>query len=68
MSEPCRSCEARADDFGGCRCQALAISGDASAADPVCELSPDRVRVDALIENSLEPGTDAYTYRRESGA
>jgi pyrroloquinoline quinone biosynthesis protein E len=40
MPEPCRSCERRAEDFGGCRCQAFLITGDASATDPVCTLAP----------------------------
>lgn len=49
MEEPCRSCDRRAVDFGGCRCQAQMLTGDAAATDPVCSLSPMRVRVDALI-------------------
>jgi pyrroloquinoline quinone biosynthesis protein E len=40
MSEPCRSCERRTEDFGGCRCQAFLIAGDAAATDPVCTLAP----------------------------
>ncbi|MGR3442288.1 MAG: pyrroloquinoline quinone biosynthesis protein PqqE [Thalassococcus profundi] len=40
MSEPCKSCERKTVDFGGCRCQAMAIVGDASATDPVCIKSP----------------------------
>ena len=40
MPEPCRSCDRRVDDFGGCRCQAFLITGDASATDPVCSLAP----------------------------
>jgi len=40
MAEPCRSCERRAEDFGGCRCQAFLLTGDAQATDPVCSLSP----------------------------
>jgi PqqA peptide cyclase len=40
MQEPCRSCERRAIDFGGCRCQAMQIIGDPAATDPVCHLSP----------------------------
>jgi pyrroloquinoline quinone biosynthesis protein E len=40
MSETCRSCERRAEDFGGCRCQAFLLTGDAAATDPVCSLSP----------------------------
>jgi pyrroloquinoline quinone biosynthesis protein E len=41
MSPTCRSCERRSIDFGGCRCQAFHLTGDASATDPVCSLSPD---------------------------
>ena len=40
MLEPCRSCERKTVDFGGCRCQAMAIAGDAAATDPVCIKSP----------------------------
>jgi pyrroloquinoline quinone biosynthesis protein E len=40
MPEPCRSCDRRALDFGGCRCQAFALTGDAAATDPACSLSP----------------------------
>ena len=40
MPEPCRSCDRRQEDFGGCRCQALLLTGDATATDPVCELAP----------------------------
>ena len=40
MPEPCKSCDRRAIDFGGCRCQAFAITGDASQTDPACHLAP----------------------------
>ena len=40
MQEPCRSCPRQAQDFGGCRCQAFALTGDARATDPACSLSP----------------------------
>jgi PqqA peptide cyclase len=40
MKEPCRSCPEKARDFGGCRCQAFLLTGDAANADPVCDLSP----------------------------
>ena len=49
MQQPCKSCDRRTLDFGGCRCQALLIAGDAAATDPVCSLSPLRPRVDAII-------------------
>jgi pyrroloquinoline quinone biosynthesis protein E len=45
MKEPCRSCPERARDFGGCRCQAYLITGDAADADPVCDLSPHHARI-----------------------
>jgi pyrroloquinoline quinone biosynthesis protein E len=47
MPEPCRSCEWRHTDFGGCRCQAALLTGDAANTDPACGLSPHR---SALIE------------------
>ena len=40
MPEPCRSCPERGRDFGGCRCQAFALAGDAGATDPACALAP----------------------------
>jgi pyrroloquinoline quinone biosynthesis protein E len=40
MQEPCRTCDRRAEDFGGCRCQAFLLAGDAAATDPVCSLAP----------------------------
>ncbi len=49
MREPCRSCDRREQDFGGCRCQAFLLTGDASATDPVCSLSPQRGLVDAIL-------------------
>ncbi|GAA4866298.1 pyrroloquinoline quinone biosynthesis protein PqqE [Saccharopolyspora cebuensis] len=50
MQEPCRSCERRTADFGGCRCQAFLLTGDAAATDPVCRRSPDRGLVDLALE------------------
>jgi len=49
MQEPCKTCDRRTQDFGGCRCQAMLLAGDAAAADPVCSLSPQRPRVDAIL-------------------
>lgn len=45
MPEPCRGCDRREIDWGGCRCQAFALTGQAAAADPVCEKSPSHDRV-----------------------
>jgi pyrroloquinoline quinone biosynthesis protein E len=49
MPEPCKSCDRRDLDFAGCRCQALLLTGDASATDPVCTLSPQREKVNAIL-------------------
>jgi pyrroloquinoline quinone biosynthesis protein E len=49
MQEPCKSCDRRAQDFGGCRCQAFLLVGDATVTDPVCSLSPRRPLVDAVL-------------------
>ena len=62
MPQPCRSCEHKARDFGGCRCQALALTGDAAATDPACELSPFHVRMRALAEEDAAEDV-AYAYR-----
>jgi len=47
MQEPCRSCDERHRDVGGCRCQAYLLTGDATATDPVCSLSPDHHLIEA---------------------
>ena len=60
MQEPCRSCARREQDFGGCRCQAFLIVGDASATDPVCHLSPRHALVSQLAEAREDM---AYSYR-----
>jgi len=60
MPEPCRSCERRTLDFGGCRCQAYHLTGDATATDPACRLAPahgliEAARAEALTPESAEP-------------
>jgi pyrroloquinoline quinone biosynthesis protein E len=56
MPEPCRSCDRRGEDFGGCRCQALLLTGDANATDPACSLAP----AHAVVESALaEANSDA---------
>ncbi|MFI4879313.1 MAG: pyrroloquinoline quinone biosynthesis protein PqqE [Steroidobacterales bacterium] len=49
MKEPCRSCPEKVKDFGGCRCQAYLLTGDADNADPVCDLSPHHHLVTAAV-------------------
>jgi PqqA peptide cyclase len=60
MQEPCRSCERREIDYGGCRCQAFIITGNAAAADPVCHLSPHHADVVSLAGRHREV---PYSYR-----
>ena len=56
MPEPCRSCSRRFEDFGGCRCQAFALAGDAAKTDPVCQWAPDH----ALVEAAVARGSEAH--------
>jgi pyrroloquinoline quinone biosynthesis protein E len=60
MQEPCRSCPERARDFGGCRCQAFALAGDAAATDPACSLSPRHALVAAAHG---EAKSESWRYR-----
>ncbi|MHA6485205.1 pyrroloquinoline quinone biosynthesis protein PqqE [Paenibacillus sp. strain BS8-2] len=65
MEEPCRSCERRELDYGGCRCQAFLLTGDARAADPVCIHSPHRKEVMNRVDltGHDESAEATYTYR-----
>jgi PqqA peptide cyclase len=49
MPEPCRSCDRRSEDFGGCRCQAWLLTGDAKVTDPVCSLAPEHRLVEDIV-------------------
>ena len=63
MKEPCRSCNRREIDFGGCRCQALALAGDASATDPACHKSPHHDRIAALAFAESDSSITDYVFR-----
>ena len=69
MPEPCRSCDQRGVDFGGCRCQAYHLTGDMTATDPACELAPRhdlvlRARADSEAEAiNAAPSTDPSLIR-----
>ncbi|MBS0452463.1 MAG: pyrroloquinoline quinone biosynthesis protein PqqE [Proteobacteria bacterium] len=52
MSATCSTCDERHHDVGGCRCQAYLVTGDAAATDPVCPKSPERGRIDAMLEGA----------------
>ena len=63
MQEPCRSCERKTVDFGGCRCQAMALAGDAAATDPVCSKSPHHAALVAAAEADSRSGETELVYR-----
>jgi pyrroloquinoline quinone biosynthesis protein E len=52
MQEPCRSCDRRHLDFGGCRCQAMMLASDANATDPACTLSPRHSVVEQVLQET----------------
>jgi pyrroloquinoline quinone biosynthesis protein E len=58
MQEPCKTCDRRVQDFGGCRCQALLLAADPAATDPVCSLSPNRPLVDAILSSVNNSSVD----------
>jgi PqqA peptide cyclase len=63
MPEPCRSCERRAIDFGGCRCQAFHLTGNAAATDPTCHLSPDHGLIETARLEAAETPPAPFIYR-----
>jgi PqqA peptide cyclase len=74
MPEPCRSCEFREIDFGGCRCQAALLTGDATVTDPACELSPFRQQMTGFVESAQQSaprdfstGLEQLLFRQNSG-
>lgn len=69
MKEPCRSCDEKKKDFGGCRCQAYLLTGDAANADPVCSLSPHHHLIEAAVAEIEDEGrTPRPLVRRQTGA
>ncbi|MBZ0329462.1 pyrroloquinoline quinone biosynthesis protein PqqE [Halomonas sp. ANAO-440] len=68
MKEPCRSCDEREKDFGGCRCQALLLTGDAANADPACSKSPHHhIIQQAIGESAIEDGNAGSLIARQGG-
>lgn len=64
MREPCKNCPRRNLDFGGCRCQAFAITGDAAATDPACILSPHHEALKKMATRASLAEAGELTYRR----
>ena len=67
MPDPCRSCDRREIDWGGCRCQAFALTGDAARTDPACALSPDHALMAEATEKAAEPSPE-FVYRGYAAA
>jgi pyrroloquinoline quinone biosynthesis protein E len=67
MPEPCQSCAFKEVDFGGCRCQAFAMTGDAGNTDPACSFSPHHDRLFKTAEIESAEGSNRYLYRNFSG-
>jgi len=65
MPEPCRSCERRTEDFGGCRCQAFLLTQDVNATDPACSLAPAHPIIEAALR---EANADASVAEPESAS
>ena len=68
MSEPCRTCPEKEKDFGGCRCQAFALTNDMSATDPVCEKSPHHDIVTNTVKKAMETSSDGLVYRNRNNS
>lgn len=64
MPEPCRSCERRSIDFGGCRCQAYFLTGDAAVTDPACSLAPRHDLIETARRAAEHPGSRTLHYRQ----
>jgi len=67
MPEPCRSCEFKEVDFGGCRCQAFALTGDAGNTDPACTLSPMHEQIFKTAETEASGDVNRFIYRNFNG-
>lgn len=67
MPEPCQSCEFREVDYGGCRCQAFALTGDAANTDPACALSPRHEEIFKQAERDSAGAQNRFLYRNFAG-
>lgn len=63
LPQPCRSCDEKEQDFGGCRCQAYSLTGDPAATDPACSKSPQHASVLRLIERAAQHPSDQLIMR-----
>jgi pyrroloquinoline quinone biosynthesis protein E len=68
MPNPCRGCERREIDWGGCRCQAFALTGNAANTDPACSLSPFHAALTDLLDADAGQPVPEFVYRKPSNA
>jgi pyrroloquinoline quinone biosynthesis protein E len=69
LPEPCRTCERRSIDFGGCRCQAFHLTGNPAAMDPACKFSPHHTIIQrARTEAEMGEGPLTLRYRKPTNA
>ncbi len=68
MQEPCKSCDRRSTDFGGCRCQAFAFTGDAEAVDPACSFSPLHEELVSIASREADKAEADFVYRAPKNA
>jgi pyrroloquinoline quinone biosynthesis protein E len=70
MKEPCRTCPEKEKDFGGCRCQAYALTGEAENADPVCSKSPHHADVKQIVLQAQAPRAEEkpLVYRNDANS
>jgi pyrroloquinoline quinone biosynthesis protein E len=68
MPEPCRSCERRTEDFGGCRCQAFLLTKNANTTDPACSLAPEHHLVQSALHESNERAAPASVQPISAGS
>lgn len=68
MKEPCRNCDEKEKDFGGCRCQAFLLTGDAANTDPACAKSPHHHVIEVAIENACGRHEPRPLVKRQVGS
>jgi pyrroloquinoline quinone biosynthesis protein E len=67
MQEPCRSCPERGHDYGGCRCQAFLLNGDAASTDPVCGKSPHHHLIEEAVAAAMVGRSQNRLIMRQRG-
>jgi pyrroloquinoline quinone biosynthesis protein E len=68
MPEPCRSCDRRTEDFGGCRCQAFLLTGDALVTDPACSLAPSHSIVESAVREAKPASASSFVQLQKQAA